>query len=117
MTAAQAYSAARFFPAALLYHEARDYLRPEMEFGAVDFQEPSLVWYFRSRVHGWMTPVNRKTAGEFMAKDGGRFVIMPTAVAEQAFPTPPANWNAFSTQGFNIAKGKDVDLTLVLKPQ
>jgi len=109
--------AARFFPAAELYREAHDYLRPEMEFGAVDFQEPSLVWYFRSRVKGWMTPLNQKNAGEFMAKSGGRFVVMPTATAEKTLPTPPANWSTFSASGFNIVKGKDVDLTLVLKPE
>src|SRR5207244_6149929 len=47
--------AARFFPAAQLYRQASKELRPEMEFGVVDFQEPSLVWYFRSRIHGWMS--------------------------------------------------------------
>ena len=109
--------AAQFFPAAQLYREARGSLKPEMEFGAVDFQEPSLVWYFRSRVKGWMTPLNQKNAGEFMAKAGGRFVVMPTAVMEKAFPAPPANWNTFSVRGFNVAKGKHVDLTLVLKPE
>lgn len=109
--------AARIFPAAQLYREARDYLKPEMEFGSVDFQEPSLVWYFRSRVRGWMTPLNKRNAGEFMEKAGGRFVVMPTAVMEKAFPSPPANWNTFSVRGFNVAKGKQVDLTLVLKPE
>jgi 4-amino-4-deoxy-L-arabinose transferase-like glycosyltransferase len=109
--------AARFFPAKQLYLKARDYLKPDMEFGAVDFQEPSLVWYFRSRTHGWMTPLNQKNVGEFMATGGGRFVVMPTAVMDKAFPSPPANWNTFSTGGFNVAKGKHVDLTLVLKPE
>jgi 4-amino-4-deoxy-L-arabinose transferase-like glycosyltransferase len=109
--------AARFFPAAQLYRQSRDDLRPEMEFGAVDFQEPSLVWYFRTRVQGWMTPLNQKNAGEFMAKSGGRFVVMPTAAADKTFPTPPSNWNTFSTRGFNVVKGKHVDLTLVLKPE
>jgi 4-amino-4-deoxy-L-arabinose transferase-like glycosyltransferase len=36
--------AARFFPAYGLFQESREYLRPDMEFGAVDFNEPSLVW-------------------------------------------------------------------------
>ncbi len=109
--------AARFFPAKQLFQLAKPELRPEMEFGAIDFQEPSLVWYFRSRTHGWMTPLNQKNVGEFMAKSGGRFVVMPPAVMDKAFPSPPANWNTFSTGGFNVAKGKHVDLTLVLKPE
>src|SRR5205807_178687 len=66
-------TAARFFPAAQLFTQTSDQLRPEMEFGAVDFQEPSLVWYFRSRVHGWMTPLNATTAVTFMGKSGPRF--------------------------------------------
>ena len=107
---------ARDFPAADLYEQSRDYLRGEVEFGAVEFQEPSLVWYFRSRVKGWMTPLNSKKAMEFMQRNGPRFVVLPTDVAEDAFPNAPAEWKTFSASGFNIAKGKRVDLTLVLKP-
>ena len=109
-------TAARFFPAAQLFRQTRDQLRPEMEFGAVDFQEPSLVWYFRSRIKGWMTPLNATSAGQFMEKDGARFVILPTPLVTKLFPTPPATWKSFSATGLNVAKGKDVDLTLVLKP-
>jgi 4-amino-4-deoxy-L-arabinose transferase-like glycosyltransferase len=108
---------ARVFPAAQLFRQTRDQLRPEMEFGAVDFQEPSLVWYFRSRAKGWMTPLKPANVAQFMEKDGARFVILPTNLAATTFPVPPATWKNFSTRGFNIAKGKDVDLTLVLKPE
>ena len=108
--------ATRFFPAAQLYRQSQGDLRSEMEFGAVDFQEPSLVWYFRSRVQGWMTPLNPKNAAEFMEKTGPRFVILPTKLASQTFLNPPATWKTFATSGFNVAKGKHVDLTLVLKP-
>jgi 4-amino-4-deoxy-L-arabinose transferase-like glycosyltransferase len=109
-------TAARFFPAAQLFRETRDQLRPEMEFGALDFQEPSLVWYFRSRVHGWMTPLNSASAAQFMEKEGARFVILPTTLVAKTFPNSSPTWKSFSTRGFNVAKGKDVDLTLVLKP-
>ena len=105
-----------FFPAAELSRKAAADLRPEMEFGAVEFQEPSLVWYFRSRVKGWMTPLKQKNVDEFMNRAGSRFVILPAADASETFPTLPASWKTFSTSGFNIAKGKHVDLTLVLKP-
>jgi 4-amino-4-deoxy-L-arabinose transferase-like glycosyltransferase len=103
-------------PAYALFQKSRAALRPEMEFGAVDYQEPSLVWYFRSCVKGWMTPLKQKDAAEFMDKAGPRFVILPTALVAKAFPNPPADWKTFSTDGFNIAKGKRVALTLVLKP-
>ena len=86
-----------------------------MEFGAVDFGEPSLVWYFRSRVKGWMTTLDRESAKAFMEKSGARFVILPTQLLGDCFPNLSPDWKTFSTHGFNIAKGNHVDLTLVLK--
>jgi 4-amino-4-deoxy-L-arabinose transferase-like glycosyltransferase len=114
---AAAPAAARFFPAAQLYRQTQHDLRPEMEFGAVDFQEPSLVWYFRSRVKGWMTALKPKNAAEFMQKAGPRFAILPTADVSKTFPDLPATWKIYRTPGFNVAKGKHVDLALVLKPE
>ena len=107
----------RSFPAYALFQKSRDYLRPEMEFGAIDYAEPSLVWYFRSRAKGFLTPLKKKDVTDFMAKSGPRFVIMPSATVEPLFPNHPANWKTFSMNGFNIAKWKHVDLTLVLKPE
>jgi hypothetical protein len=107
----------RLFPSYQLFHESRDYLRPNMEFGAVDFNEPSLVWYFRGRVHGFLTPLNNRRAADFMQSSGPRFVVLPTSIAGTLFAEHPENWKMFSTHGFNIAKGKRVDLTLVLKPE
>jgi 4-amino-4-deoxy-L-arabinose transferase-like glycosyltransferase len=107
----------KFFPARELFRESRTYLRPEMEFGAVEFSEPSLVWYFRARVNRFMTLLDRKNAESFMAEEGPRFVILPTTAAAQIFPTPPPEWKSFSTRGFNAVKGKRSDLTLILKPE
>lgn len=103
------------FPAKALFKEARSDLPPEMEFGAVDFNEPSLVWYFRSQVKGWMTLLNRDTVKPFMEKSGPRFVVLSTKTLDDVFPNRPLNWKTFSTRGYNVAKGKHVDLTLVLK--
>ena len=108
---------ARSFPAYSVFQESRDSLQPEMEFGAVDYTEPSLVWYFRSRLSGFLTPLKRKEATEFMSKPGPRFVVMPTTLADALFRDNPATWKSFSTRGFNIAKGKNVDLTLLIKPE
>jgi 4-amino-4-deoxy-L-arabinose transferase-like glycosyltransferase len=108
---------ARFFPAYQLFQESRASLQPNMQFASVEFEEPSLVWYFRSRVKGFLTPLNRRRAPEFMSASGSRFVILPTPVAGALFVNRPASSETFSTSGFNIAKGKGVDLTLVLKPE
>jgi 4-amino-4-deoxy-L-arabinose transferase-like glycosyltransferase len=107
---------ARFFPAYELFHESRADLKSNMQFASVGFEEPSLVWYFRARVKGFLTPVNKRRAGEFMSAPGPRFIVLPTPVAGTLLANQPQSWKSFTTSGFNVAKGKRVDLTLVVKP-
>jgi 4-amino-4-deoxy-L-arabinose transferase-like glycosyltransferase len=108
---------ARFFPAYQLFRESRSNLQSDMQFACVEFEEPSVVWYFRSRVQGFLTRLNKKNATDFMSEPGPRFVIVPTLLVQTLFPNHPGDWKSFPTHGFNIAKGKQVDLTLVLKPE
>ena len=108
---------ARFFPAYQLFQQSRASLQSNMQFGSIEFEEPSLVWYFRSRVNSFLTPLNKRRAIEFMSLAGPRFLVLPTSAAATTFPDPPQDWEFFTTSGFNIAKGKRVDLTLVLKPE
>jgi 4-amino-4-deoxy-L-arabinose transferase-like glycosyltransferase len=108
---------ARFFPAYQLFQESSANLQPTTQFASVEFEEPSLVWYFRGRLQGFLTRLNKKNAVDFMSAPGPRFVIVPTLLIQPLFPNHPQAWRSFSTRGFNIAKGKHVDLTLVLKPE
>ena len=86
-----------------------------MQFASVAFEEPSLVWYFRSRVNGFLTPLNERRATEFMSSSGPRFIILPMPVAGSVFSNASRTWKFFTVSGFNVAKGKRVDLTMVLK--
>jgi len=106
---------ARFFPSYNLARDSRPDLKPEMEFGAVDFTEPSLVWYFRDKVRGFMTPLKRKDASEFMSGGGSRFIVLPTASVAESFPNIDPSWRGYRTRGFNIPKGRRVDLTMLVK--
>jgi 4-amino-4-deoxy-L-arabinose transferase-like glycosyltransferase len=107
---------ARFFPAVQLLNVSRNDLQPEMEFGALGYNEPSLVWYFRGRVNGFLdSTLDATDVGPFMERTGPRFVVVPTPVATKIYPTFPEGWKSFSTRGINFAKGKRVDLTLILK--
>jgi 4-amino-4-deoxy-L-arabinose transferase-like glycosyltransferase len=108
---------ARFFPAYQLFHESRTSLLPGMQFASVEFEEPSLVWYFRSRVKSFLTPLNKRRATEFMTAPGPRFIVLPTPLAGSLFADAPKSWEFFTVSGFNVAKGKRVDLTLVLRPE
>ena len=108
---------ARFFPAYQLFRESRAHLQPAMQFASVEFEEPSLVWYFRSRVNTFLTRLNKKNALNFMSEPGPRFVVVPTSLVEGLFRNRPEAWRLFPVSAFNIPKGKKVELTLVLKQE
>ena len=108
--------AARFSPTLQLLEQARGDLRPEMEIGALDYREPSLVWYFRRYINGWMVNLGAENLPAFFAKPGGRVAVMSTEIADKAYPALPAGWKSYRTRGFNTASGNWVDLTLILKP-
>jgi 4-amino-4-deoxy-L-arabinose transferase-like glycosyltransferase len=108
---------AKISPARELFTKAQGDLRPEMKFAAVDFTEPSVVWYFRSQIHAFMQTVPPAGAQAFMAEDGPRFVILTATRAHELFPNIPPSWKGFSAGGFNVAKGRRVDLMLLVKPE
>jgi len=107
----------RFFPSYELARHSKPTLKPEMQFGAVDFTEPSLVWYFRRHIHGFMAPLKRKEAAQFMSQPGARFVVLPTEMVNKVFPNVDTSWQSYQTKGVNVAKGQRVDLTMLLKEQ
>jgi 4-amino-4-deoxy-L-arabinose transferase-like glycosyltransferase len=106
---------ARLFPSYNLARDSQSNLKPEMEFGAVDFTEPSLVWYFRSHIDGFMTPLKRKEVAEFMSRSGARFVVLPTESVTNVLPNVDPSWRSYHAKGLNVAKGQRVDLTMLLK--
>jgi len=108
--------AAKYSPTVQLARQARGNLTREMEFGAVGYREPSLVWYFRKYVDGWLSDVDDNLVPEFMEKPGGRFIVMPTRRAMEVYPATPEGWKRYTTQGFSPANFRWVDLTLLLKP-
>jgi 4-amino-4-deoxy-L-arabinose transferase-like glycosyltransferase len=116
---------APFFPSSALYQKAEPYLQPKMDFAAYDFDAPSLVWNFRRRVRGFLR-YNREDDRDvatlqpdqippFLASPGPHFVVLPSAVADRLYPTLPRGYRKFSTRGFDIAKGRRIDLTLIMK--
>jgi 4-amino-4-deoxy-L-arabinose transferase-like glycosyltransferase len=103
------------FPSAQLYKMARDDLRPEMDFANVDYAEPSVVWYFRSRVRGFFRGLSPDQVEKFMNFPGPRFVIIPTPLAQALSAKIPPTWKTYRAKGFTIVKGRPTDLTLILK--
>jgi 4-amino-4-deoxy-L-arabinose transferase-like glycosyltransferase len=104
------------FPSAQLYKLSRNDLRPEMDFANVDYAEPSVVWYFRSRCHGFFRGLNPDQLEQFMNFPGPRFVIVPTSVAQAFSAKIRPDWKTYRAQGFTIVHGRPTDLTMILKP-
>lgn len=107
---------ARIVPSAQLFKAAERDIPPEMEIGAVDYAEPSLVWYFRRRTQGWLTTLNHGTVRVYMEARGARCVVLPSELAQKLYPELPPNWKRYTTSGINFAHGNRVQLTLLLKP-
>ncbi len=104
-------------PARQLLGQVAGALKPEMEFASVEYEEPSLVWYFRSRVNGYFSSLPAEEIPGYMAKPGPRFCVLPVAVANHLFPTlPPGLQQAGEFSGFNVVHGRRVDLRLIIKP-
>ena len=106
---------ARTFPSAELFKKSRNDLLPEMEFANVDYFEPSVVWYFRGRAHGFFRGLDPDQVHKFMTFPGPRFVILPTKLAKEAYPKIPSEWKSYNARGFSFVKGKRIDLTMILK--
>ena len=103
------------FPSAQLYKLSRNDLLPEMDFANIDYAEPSVVWYFRSRCHGFFRGLNPDQLERFMNVPGPRFAIVPTSVAEAFSARIHADWKTYRARGFTIVKGRPTDLTMILK--
>jgi 4-amino-4-deoxy-L-arabinose transferase-like glycosyltransferase len=103
------------FPSAQLYKMSRNDLLPEMDFANIDYAEPSVVWYFRSRAHGFFRGLNPDQLEKFMNFPGPRFAIVPTSVAQAFSAKIHPDWKTYRAQGFTIVKGRPTDLTLILK--
>jgi 4-amino-4-deoxy-L-arabinose transferase-like glycosyltransferase len=103
------------FPSAQLYKLSRNDLLPEMDFANIDYAEPSVVWYFRGRCHGFFRGLNPDQLEKFMTFPGPRFAIVPTSVAQAFSAKIDPSWKTYRAKGFTIVKGRPTDLTLILK--
>jgi len=103
------------FPSAQLYQMSRNDLLPEMDFANVDYAEPSVVWYFRGRAHGFFRGLNPDQLEQFMNFPGPRFAIVPTSVAQAFSAKIHPDWKTYHARGFTIVKGRPTDLTMILK--
>lgn len=103
------------FTSAQLYKLSRNDLLPDMDFANIDYAEPSVVWYFRGRAHGFFRGLNPDQLEQFMNFPGPRFAIVPTSVAQAFAAKIHPDWKTYRAHGFTIVKGRPTDLTMILK--
>ncbi len=107
--------AAKQFPALSLFRSAQSDLLPQTELATVEFTEPSLVWYFRQCLAGYVKIIRPREAEAFLQQPGPRALCIPTGLVQERLPTLDPAWKVYTTHGINIAKGKAVDLSLIIK--
>lgn len=103
-------------PSEGLLGRSRHLLAPEMEFASAGYEEPSLVWSFRKVVRGFHHPLAVAELPAFMERDGGRFCILPAGELAAIEPAMNPRWQRVGYQGVDVAKGRRVDLVMLVKP-
>jgi 4-amino-4-deoxy-L-arabinose transferase-like glycosyltransferase len=89
-------------------------LAPNTEFASVDYDEPSQIWYFRRQLTTWHYPyLEASDVIGFMNLPGPRLCVVPEDVAKAL---PAGNgWEQQTFHGKDLANGKTMTLTLLLK--
>jgi 4-amino-4-deoxy-L-arabinose transferase-like glycosyltransferase len=106
---------APYSPAGELFNQSRHLLTPQMEFAAVNFEEPSLVWSFRKIVKGFHHALERSQVAGFMMREGPRFCILPAADFAAIEHRLDPRWEKIRHRGFNVANGTWVELVMLVK--
>ncbi len=88
-------------------------IQKNMAFASVDFWEPGLIWTFRSHVNTWNQQLKPAQVTNYMNLDGARLCILPTKDMTQITVAP--DWQVFNARGFNIDKGRMVELSMLVK--
>jgi hypothetical protein len=106
--------ARRYFVAANLWNQTRAHCSPNMEFAAVGFNEPSLVWEFRRGITNYMQQLTLKEAGAFLQQKGPRILIVPTGSTSE-LEVLATNYLKFRAAGLDTARFRRTDLTAMVK--
>jgi len=88
-------------------------LAPETEFASVDYDEPSQIWYFRSQLKTWHVLLEAKDVAISMSMPGPRLCVIPAELAKTL--PQSAEWEERTFCGKDLANGKVMSLTMILK--
>jgi len=103
-------------PVGKLVFAAGDSLKPDTQFALVDFKEPTAVWEMRRVSTGFANLIDANHVQAFLHEPGSRAVIFTKDEWQQLNLPIETGWMTYGLRGFNAAKGKTIDLTMIVKP-
>jgi len=105
-----------YFLAHNLFEKARPQLQPAMEFAAVRYEEPSLVWEFGRVLTNHMQYLSVTEAVDFLHRSQPSVLIVPTSLYETNLIRPPGPVTVIQVQGVNWVTGSPAGLTALIHP-
>ncbi len=105
----------RFFVSQRLFDVAGPSLTAPMQLATIDYHEPSLVWLFRSRIHGFDTPMNWKAADDWMRQPGPRVCVIPADQVRTTFRKMDPAWKVVTASGYDVANAHRLELSAIIK--
>lgn len=103
------------FPTPALHAKIRPMLTPETALGAIDYNEPSIVWSFRADIRPFMESVKERKAVEWITSPGPRVLILSGEMKTRLFPTLPEGCEEVSVDGINFVKFKPLKVIAIIK--
>ena len=110
------YVASDYMISAKLWREVRPQAQPGMRLGAVEFNEPSLVWEFRQTLTNHMEFLAPEKAAEFLARPGGLILVLPTPLAQKLIEREGNGIKLVRARGLDVVQFKWHDLTAIVRP-
>jgi len=105
-----------YFLAHSLFEKARPQLNPAMEFAAVQYEEPSLVWEFGPVITNHLQYLTVTGAADFLHRSGPSVLIVPTALYETNLIRQADPATVIQVQGVNWVTGRPAGLTALIHP-
>jgi 4-amino-4-deoxy-L-arabinose transferase-like glycosyltransferase len=104
-----------YFAGKTLFEQARPLLTSDMRLAVVGYDEPGIVWEFRSVLTNYCQSLPQERVVEFLAQPGPKILIYPSGSCLSKAVQLPPNASLIQSDGLNVAHGKHVDLTAVIE--
>ncbi|MSU32786.1 MAG: hypothetical protein EXS25_09055 [Pedosphaera sp.] len=104
------------FPVSLLANACAPWIHSQTYLATFDFEEPSLLWYFRQPSSPWVDPLKSEAdLVRFMNQPDSRVCILPFSTMVERLETENPRLRRIEAQEFNPANGRRVRLIALVQ--